>query len=568
MLKTQAYLGIKQSGNYFELALLNTKAKKPVRDKAEDIFSWITKNTKNIKIVGAGINVLNFKPLASRLWLEADISPFIFKGSSEDAAYFAKDQFEEDGSFDSKLGDKNQVISPFLCDLQAYEKVADSRQFDTLIKLAKQFKNKKIIYISATPQGGGVALMRHSLMRLYRELGVSASWHVTLEDPEIFKITKNKFHNILQDVAEASVSLDDEDKKLLDAWSLKNYKMLAPAISKADVIVIDDPQPSGLVPFIRRDFPGKPIVYRSHIHLVAELADKADTAQNTTWKYIWNKIKSADLFIAHPRPQFVPGDIARNKLLYQGAAIDRLDGLNKPLSKDQISYYISVFNKMLVEEQQTPLDVHRDFIVQLARFDPSKGIVDLLEAYRILRENLTSTESPQLVIAGNGSIDDPDGVPIYQMIRGLLETSEYKDIASDIKVLRIKHMDQILDTLFQEAKVALQLSHKEGFEDKVTGALLKSKPVIVSKTGGIPLQVAENKNGFLVEPGDTHKTAYFLEKLIKNQDIYEKMSKNAIKYANSHVNEVAGACFWLYIARELLKGNFKPNGAYIGDLVF
>lgn len=38
-------------------------------------------------------------------------------------------------------------------------------------------KNKtKIAFFSATPQGGGVALMRHALIRFFRLLGVSAEW--------------------------------------------------------------------------------------------------------------------------------------------------------------------------------------------------------------------------------------------------------------------------------------------------------------------------------------------------------------------------------------------------------
>lgn len=36
--------------------------------------------------------------------------------------------------------------------------------------------NKKIAFFSATPRGGGVALMRHSLLRFFRLLGVDCTW--------------------------------------------------------------------------------------------------------------------------------------------------------------------------------------------------------------------------------------------------------------------------------------------------------------------------------------------------------------------------------------------------------
>lgn len=38
-------------------------------------------------------------------------------------------------------------------------------------------KKTKIAFFSATPQGGGVALMRHALVRLSRLLGVDVTWY-------------------------------------------------------------------------------------------------------------------------------------------------------------------------------------------------------------------------------------------------------------------------------------------------------------------------------------------------------------------------------------------------------
>ena len=45
-------------------------------------------------------------------------------------------------------------------------------------KYAKILRDKhiKIAFFSSTPQGGGVALMRHALIRLFRLLGVDAKW--------------------------------------------------------------------------------------------------------------------------------------------------------------------------------------------------------------------------------------------------------------------------------------------------------------------------------------------------------------------------------------------------------
>ena len=54
----------------------------------------------------------------------------------------------------------------------------------------------------------------------------------------------------------------------------------------------------------------------------------------------------------------------------------------------------------------------------MARFDPSKGIDHLLEAYLQFRQKLQDMDEPpkdggpQLIVMGHGSVDDPDGTVI------------------------------------------------------------------------------------------------------------------------------------------------------------
>ena len=66
-----------------------------------------------------------------------------------------------------ELTPKNKVIVPKSVHLEDYLKITDKNEFETLIKAANELENKKIIFFNATPQGGGVALMRNPLIRLY-----------------------------------------------------------------------------------------------------------------------------------------------------------------------------------------------------------------------------------------------------------------------------------------------------------------------------------------------------------------------------------------------------------------
>lgn len=143
---------------------------------------------------------------------------------------------------------------------------------------------------------------------------------------------------------------------------------------------------------------------------------------------------------------------------------------------------------------------------------------------------------------------------------------------SDVTVIRIPHTDQILNTLLSHARIALQLSLREGFEIKVSEALRKGIPVIATRTGGIPLQIQHGRdgNGFLVEVGDLEAVAGYLYDLWTDEDLYARMSKRAAAGVSDEVGTVGNALAWTYLAARLSRegqgGNLEMNGRWVNDL--
>ena len=88
-----------------------------------------------------------------------------------------------------------------LSDFHAQLSSEEAWQF--LLNMSHKTRNRKLklAFISSTAQGGGVALMRHAIIRLFRLLHIDAHWYVTRPSPAVFDITKRKIHNVLQDVA-------------------------------------------------------------------------------------------------------------------------------------------------------------------------------------------------------------------------------------------------------------------------------------------------------------------------------------------------------------------------------
>lgn len=428
--------------------------------------------------------------------------------------------------------------------------------------------------------------------------------YVARPKPEVFDITKRKFHNVLQGVAAPDVWLSDEDKQTFIEWSDENVNRFwlddKGPIKNSDVIVIDDPQgiatacvtvwrgtaanifcrcimqsvassltsasmlqtqESSSDPTLRSDptwsrtnqrapppTPGSKLLFTWFLHKELLLI-------LYTTSFLWQFIKQADLFVAHPIKGFVPDVVPSRNTVLLPAATDPLDGLNKPMNDWCITYYQSVFNRVCVDLGVNEVDWYRPYIVQVARFDPSKGIPDVLEAYRLLREKMDGefedARIPQLVICGHGSIDDPDGTVIFEQAQSIIESAKFSTIASDIIAVRLPASDQLLNMIMRGAYAALQLSHREGFEVKVTEALHKGVPVVAYRAGGIPLQIKSDEDGFLVPIGDYQAVADTLYRLFKEPELHAKMSANAKKCVTEEYFTIWNSMSWLHMFLEL-----------------
>ncbi|RUP43019.1 hypothetical protein BC936DRAFT_137767 [Jimgerdemannia flammicorona] len=317
---------------------------------------------------------------------------------------------------------------------------------------------------------------------------------------------------------------------------------------------------TGLIPHIKRlARSNTKLIYRSHIEIRADLIrESPEGPQATTWGYLWNSfVRHADLFVSHPVTNFIPDDLPRDRVVLMPATTDPLDGLNKEMAERDMTYYRLVFNRVCSDQGSKSVNWDRPYIVQIARFDPSKGIGDVLKSYKILREKIASVgnfseiDIPQLVVCGHGSMDDPDGTIIYEQTYLHVQSDQFADINADIIIARVPPCDQLLNMILRGAYVALQLSHREGFEVKVTEALAKGVPVIAYQAGGIPLQIQHGRTGYLVPVGDTSNVASLLFELFSNGELRERMSIAAKETPTEEYWTVVNAINWLFLSNTL-----------------
>jgi trehalose synthase len=344
-----------------------------------------------------------------------------------------------------------------------YVSIVGEEVIHHLRQIAAPLRGLKVVHVNSTKVGGGVAEILDRLVPIKRELGVDASWEVVKGDEEFYECTKS-FHNGLQGKPS---TISDSLLRKYELTNEENAEVLRPILKDADIVFIHDPQPLPLLKLIS-DRKGK-WIWRCHIDL--------SRPYRPTWKYLRNFAGQYDASI------FSLSDFAQPLPHLQYIVPPSID----PLSDKNIDLPTSVIRETL---EQFELDPERPMILQVSRFDRFKDPVGVIRAYRLAKK---FTPELQLVLAGGGASDDPEGEIV------LNEVSSEANDDPDIHILLLPaDSHRVINALQRAATFIIQKSLKEGFGLTVTEGLWKGKAVIGGDTGGIRLQVVNHHTGFLV----------------------------------------------------------------------
>jgi glycosyltransferase involved in cell wall biosynthesis len=133
----------------------------------------------------------------------------------------------------------------------------------------------------------------------------------------------------------------------------------------------------------------------------------------------------------------------------------------------------------------------------------------------------------QLVLAGGGATDDPEGEQVLKEVR------EFAGDDPDCHILVLPpDAHRQINALQRASDIIIQKSLKEGFGLTVTEGLWKGKPVIAGDTGGIKLQVIDHFSGFRVNTPEG--AALRIRYLLKHPELMESMGKNAHKFVQDN----------------------------------
>ena len=376
--------------------------------------------------------------------------------------------------------------------IEDYIPIVGQATVEELGLLADRLRGKAIQNINSTAVGGGVAEILSRMIPLLSQLGVSAAWDVIKGDEKFFAITK-KFHNGLHGVP---VEIDAGEY----AHFLEVNRYNAEQIRFGDIVFVHDPQPIALVE--KRSAIGKNWLWRCHIDF--------SRPDPKIWEFLRQFIPRYDaaVFSAPAFSQKLP-----IPQVLIAPSIDPLSDKNKELDEPTIDAVFARFG----------IDRSRPVVTQISRFDYLKDPVGVIKAYKLAKERVDM----QLVLAGGGATDDPEGPIIMEEVRR--EAEKDKDIfvlflppASDIEI----------NALQRGSTVILQKSLKEGFGLTVSEALWKGKPTIAGAVGGIPLQIAHKYSGILTH--SIEGTAQWIKQLIGAPEFARQLGVNGREHIRNN----------------------------------
>jgi len=376
--------------------------------------------------------------------------------------------------------------------LVEYARLLGEGEIEELRALAKPLRGRSIEMINSTAVGGGVAEILTRLLPLSEELGLDMKWDVLTAGEDFFEVTKS-FHNALHGAPYHATARDFE---IFKVYNERNRTRLP---LDAEFVVIHDPQPVALIEARKKN--GNHWVWRCHIDLSHPNQAVWDFLEPFVAQYDGSMFSSPEFARKLPIPQY---------LFYP--AIDPLSEKNCELEPEFIASVLARYQ----------IDPQRPILTQISRFDRLKDPIGVIRAYRIVKRYFDC----QLVLAGGGAPDDPEGAVVLKEVLREAESDP------DIKVLNLPASAPLeVNALQRASTIVIQKSLREGFGLTVSEALWKKKPVVASAVGGIPAQVIHKQTGLLAH--SVEGAAYQIRFLMSHPEIAAKLGESG----HQHVKE-------------------------------
>ncbi|RZD43081.1 MAG: group 1 glycosyl transferase [Thaumarchaeota archaeon] len=203
--------------------------------------------------------------------------------------------------------------------------------------------------------------------------------------------------------------------------------------------------------------------------------------------------------------------------------------------------------KTLVSKQnfRKKYEINSKFILFVGRFSRSKGIENLIHALDIIK-NEESFSDICLVIMG---VD----FGYQQKMEELIKNS---GLSRNIIVIKNPPREDVISA-YGESEFLILPSQWELSPLVPLESFAFKKPVISTKSHGIPFTVQDNKNGILVEPDNPVQLADAIKKLLLDEDLRERLGISGYNFVHEECNCESMAKNSVELYKEVLENNYN-----------
>src|SRR5438093_2355002 len=214
------------------------------------------------------------------------------------------------------------LVNVGLKSLADYGTIATRGLMDEIRRLAEPLAGKRVVHLSATAFGGGVAEINYTLVPLMADAGLDVEWRIINGQDEFFQVTKT-IHNALQGNPRGLTESDQEVFRRYNAHNARDFE------DDYDFVIVHDPQPAAMVEHFAES--SARWIWRCHIDLSAPNPDVLD--------FLLPWLERYDAAIFHRR-EYVPTGAELPDCFIWPPAIDPLTPQNMALSPEDAAYIV------------------------------------------------------------------------------------------------------------------------------------------------------------------------------------------------------------------------------------
>jgi len=336
-----------------------------------------------------------------------------------------------------------------------------------LARLARPLRGLRILNLSITAFGTGVAELLSASVPLMTDLGLDCQWQVVRTGEQFAPVNRAMYMAL-------GGRHSTWSREMADVWQRYNAMNADLLTEDFDVVVVHDPQPAGIRSFVdeRRRAATRWVM---HCHL-----DVSSTREDV-WLLLRQHVEPYDAIIFEAE-SFAPSDVRARGIEVIRPAIDPAGPRNMDLSPEAVAGMTERYG----------IDAARPLLCQLSPLDESCDPMGAIDVYDLAREAIPGL---QLLLVATVVPEEPLARASFDEV-----ARRAMDYTGVFVLSGLNEVGNVEMNAFQRAaNVILQKDLRRGFGLWVSDALWKERPVVAAARTGLLEQVIDGETGFLAE---------------------------------------------------------------------